>query len=84
MKKETLQQRLAELEHAANQTLANYNALLGAKTEVQNLIAYIDQVAEKEKLEKEVEQSESTESAVVLDHAVNDECCPEDKVTNGN
>lgn len=81
MKKETLQQRLAELDNVAQQTLANYNALLGAKNEVQNLINYIDQVAEKEKLEKEVAASES---AAVLDHAVNDNCCPEEKVANGN
>jgi hypothetical protein len=85
MKKETLNQRLAELDLAAQQGLANYNALLGAKQEVQNLINYLDAVEQKEKLEAEIKDSESKlESPVVNACLVGDECSHDAEVANGN
>ncbi len=50
--KEKLQSRLQELDNLQRQSLANFNALEGAKQECQNIINQIDK-AEKEEKEEE-------------------------------
>lgn len=82
MDKELLKKRLVTLTNEANQTMANYNALLGAKAELEGLLAHLNAVEEKEKLEKELAEKDK-QNCETLDHCVGDEQA-EVQAANGN
>ena len=88
MEKSLLEKRLAELDATSQQYLANYNAILGAKGEIQLLMSQLDALEQKELSDKLVESYElcnvSCETLKDCDSKKDSNFESSENVSNGN